>query len=99
MDNDFILVLDLGGPEAVSMARKLRNQRYYTEILSGHTDMDQLLRKSPRGILIAGGEDGAGEFPREALSLGIPVLALGGAGLCHASPQPGHPARPSARNK
>ena len=40
MDNDFILVLDLGGPEAVSMARKLRNQSCYTEILSGHTDMD-----------------------------------------------------------
>ena len=79
MDNDFILVLDLGGPEAVSMARKLRNQRCYTEILSGRADTELLQRKSPRGILIAGGEDGAGEFPREALSLGIPVLALGGA--------------------
>ncbi|XP_043300479.1 EMILIN-2 [Cervus canadensis] len=29
----------------------------------------------------------------------LALLALGGAGLCHASPQPGHPARPSARNK
>lgn len=80
MDNDFILVLDLGGPEAVSMARKLRNQRYYTEILSRTADAELLLRKSPRGILIAGGEDGGAEsFPRAALSVGIPVLALGGA--------------------
>ena len=80
MDNDFILVLDLGGPEAVAMARKLRNQRYYTEILSRTADAELLLRKSPRGILIAGGENGGAEaFPRAVLSLGIPVLALGGA--------------------
>ena len=80
MENDFILVLDLGGPEAVLMARKLRNQRYYTEILARSADAELLLRKSPRGILIAGGEGGALEnFPRAALSLGIPVLALGGA--------------------
>ncbi|XP_042531226.1 EMILIN-2 [Dipodomys spectabilis] len=29
----------------------------------------------------------------------LALLALGGTGLCHAGPQPGHPARPSARNK
>ena len=79
MDNDFILVLDLGGPEAVAMARKLRNQGYYTEILARSADVELLLRKAPRGILIAGGEDGSGKFPRAVLSLGIPVLALGGA--------------------
>ncbi|XP_048219625.1 EMILIN-2 [Perognathus longimembris pacificus] len=29
----------------------------------------------------------------------LALLALGGSGLCHAGPQPGRPARPSARNK
>lgn len=29
----------------------------------------------------------------------LALLALGGAGLCHASSQPGYHARPSARNK
>ncbi|XP_040826484.1 EMILIN-2 isoform X3 [Ochotona curzoniae] len=29
----------------------------------------------------------------------LALLALGGAGLCQAGPQPGYPARPSARNK
>uniref|UniRef100_A0A8C9A4T4 EMILIN-2 n=1 Tax=Prolemur simus TaxID=1328070 RepID=A0A8C9A4T4_PROSS len=29
----------------------------------------------------------------------LALLALGGAGLCHAGPQPGSPARPGARNK
>ena len=65
MANDFILVLDLGGPEAERMARKLRNQHYYTEIISRKADIGLFRRKSPRGILIAGGEeaDHAGVFP------------------------------------
>ena len=81
MANDFILVLDLGGPEAERMARKLRNQHYYTEIISRKADIGLFRRKSPRGILIAGGEEGAsaGVFPRAVLMLGVPVLALGGA--------------------
>ena len=81
MNNDFILVLDMGGPQAVAMARKLRLQRYYTEIISRRADIDLFRRKSPRGILIVGGDDGAraDAFPRAVLSLGIPVLAMGGA--------------------
>ena len=81
MENDFILVLDLGGPQAVTMARKLRNQQYYTEIISRNADIDLFRRKSPRGILIVGGDVGvrADAFPRAVLSLGIPVLAMGGA--------------------
>ena len=56
MANDYILVLDLGGPQAVSMARKLRAQRYYTEILPAR-DVERLRRKTPRGVLLAGGDD------------------------------------------
>ncbi|MBR6767842.1 MAG: GMP synthase (glutamine-hydrolyzing) [Clostridia bacterium] len=81
MENDFILVLDLGGPQAVTMARKLRNLNYYTEILSRTADIELLHRKAPRGILVVGGDsrDDADAFPRAVLALGIPVLALGGA--------------------
>ena len=81
MENDFILVLDMGGPQAVAMARKLRALRYYTEIMSRNADLELLRRKAPRGILIAGGDDSPRpqSFPRAALALGIPVLALGGA--------------------
>ena len=79
MDNDFILVLDLGGPEAIEMARKLRNQRYYTEIMSRSADIELFRRKAPRGILVVGGENRPGRFPRAVLELGVPVLALGSA--------------------
>ena len=81
MENDFILVLDLGGPQAVIMARKLRNLNYYTEILSQTADIELLHRKSPRGILIVGGDERSDvdAFPRAVLALGVPVLAMGGA--------------------
>ena len=79
MDNDFILVLDLGGPEAIEMARKLRNQRYYTEIMSRGANIELFRRKSPRGILVVGGENRNNPFPRAVMELDIPVLALGSA--------------------
>ena len=79
MDNDFILVLDLGGPEAIEMARKLRAQRYYTEIISRAADIALFEKKAPRGILIVGGDGQDRGFPRGVLTLGVPVLALGGA--------------------
>ncbi|XP_070076904.1 EMILIN-2 isoform X2 [Equus caballus] len=37
--------------------------------------------------------------PRAPWRWALALLALGGAGLCHAGPQPRQPARPSARNK
>ncbi|XP_014635768.1 PREDICTED: EMILIN-2 [Ceratotherium simum simum] len=37
--------------------------------------------------------------PRAPWRWALALLTLGGAGLCHAGPQPRHPARPSARNK
>ena len=81
MDNDFILVLDLGGPEAIEMARKLRYQRYYTEIMSRSADIELFRRKAPRGILIVVGDacEDSSKFPRAVLALGVPVLAMGGA--------------------
>lgn len=79
MNNDFILVLDLGGTMAVDMARKLRNQRYYTEIMSRSADLELFKRKSPRGVLVVGGGTSQLPFPRPVLQLGVPVLALGSA--------------------
>lgn len=37
--------------------------------------------------------------PRAPWHWSLALLVLGGAGLCQAGPQPGYPARPSARNK
>ena len=76
MENDFILVLDFGGPQAQSMARKLRGQNYYCEVHPCSIGLDTIRRKSPKGLLLAGGPSDR-PFDAEILRLGIPVLAMG----------------------
>ncbi len=76
MENDFILILDFGGAQAQSMARKVRGQNYYCEVHPCTVDADTIRRKSPRGLLLAGGP-GDQPFDEEILHLGIPVLAMG----------------------
>ena len=74
MANDFILVLDFGGQQAQSMARKLRGQNYYCEVHPGDISPETVSRKAPRGLLLAGGSDGR-PLNAELLRLGLPVLA------------------------
>lgn len=76
MANDFILVLDFGGQQAQSMARKLRGQNYYCEVHPGDISPETVSRKAPRGLLLAGGSDGR-PLNAELLRLGLPVLAMG----------------------
>lgn len=76
MGNDFILVLDFGGAQAQSMARKLRGQNYYCEVQSCSIDIETVRLKAPRGLLLAGGPSDR-PFDEDILRLGIPVLALG----------------------
>lgn len=76
MDNDFILILDFGGPQAQAMAHKLRGQNYYTEVQSCAIDPETVRRKAPKGLLLAGGPSDRA-FDAELLRLNIPVLAMG----------------------
>lgn len=76
MGNDLILILDFGGAQAQSMARKLRGQSYYCEVLACNVDIETVRRKAPRGLLLAGGS-GDMPFDEDILRLGIPVLAMG----------------------
>ncbi len=76
MDNDFILILDFGGSQALSMARKLRGQNFYCEVHPCSVDVETIRRKAPRGLLLAGGP-GDRPFDDAILRLGLPVLAMG----------------------
>ena len=73
MQNDFILVLDFGGGQAQAMARKLRGQNFYSEIHSGAISLESIRKKTPRGILLAGGPSQC-PFDEGVLNLGIPVV-------------------------
>ena len=79
MTGDTILILDLGGEQAQLTARKLRGERFFCEILPSETRADEIERRAPKGVVIAGGADGPAARQADpcALMLGIPVLAMG----------------------
>ena len=79
MFGDKILLLDFGGTQAQSVARKLRGERIYCEVLPYHAPLEAIREAAPRGIILAGGRAEEGD-PRPdpgIFKLGIPVLALG----------------------
>lgn len=82
MNTDLILILDFGGNQAYYTARRLRGEQFYCEILPGNTDLAEILKRNPKGVMLAGGD--SSELRAEALPfnpelLDVPVLAFGGA--------------------
>ena len=80
MFGDKVLLLDFGGTQAQSVARKLRGERVYCEVLPYNAPLEEIEKASPRGILLAGGASPDGEALRcdaRVFSLGLPVLAMG----------------------
>ena len=80
-----ILILDFGGQYNQLIARRVRDQHVYCEILPYTTPLDALRAMGPRGIILTGGPnsvyDPASPTCEAGLfSLGIPVL-----GICYGS--------------
>lgn len=76
MSNDFILILDFGGPQAQAIAHKLRGLRIYCEVQPCSLETEILLRKAPKGLILAGGPSDR-VFHEEVLRLDLPILAMG----------------------
>ena len=82
MDSDLILILDFGGQQAQRMARKLRGERYFCEIVPCETPAAELAARAPKGLLLAGGTGDPGapdarNADAAVFSMGLPVLAMG----------------------
>jgi GMP synthase (glutamine-hydrolysing) len=72
-----ILVLDLGDGRGSAVARRVRSEQVYSEVLSADTPIEAIRAAAPMGILIAGdGSLGVPSLP-EIINLGVPVLAMG----------------------
>ncbi|MHB8993833.1 MAG: glutamine-hydrolyzing GMP synthase [Armatimonadota bacterium] len=80
-DRDTIIVLDFGAQYVQLIARKVREQNCYSEILPFSTPVEKLLALKPKGIILSGGpssvyEEGAPTVAKELFEAGVPVLGI-----------------------
>lgn len=81
MHHDGIIILDLGSQVTQLIARRVREQRVYCEILPYTTSVARLRQLNPRGIILSGGpasvhEHGSPQVDPALFTLGIPVLGI-----------------------
>ena len=78
---DRILVLDYGSQYTQLIARRIREQHVYCEILPADTPVDDIRAWAPRGIILSGGpnsvfDDDSPSLDLALLDLGLPVLGI-----------------------
>lgn len=81
MADEKVLVLDFGAQYAQLIARRVREQHVYCEIVRHDIAADRVRELAPRGIILSGGpasvyEPGAPKCDPEIFRLGIPVLGI-----------------------
>jgi GMP synthase (glutamine-hydrolysing) len=75
------LVVDLGGQYAQLIARRVREARVYSEIVSHRASVDEIRSKNPVALILSGGPasvyaDGAPRMETGIFELGIPTLGI-----------------------
>ena len=78
---DKILVIDFGGQYIQLIARAVREQNVYCEIMPWRAGMDKIRAYGAKGIILSGGphsvyEENAPQISDEIFSLGVPVLGI-----------------------
>lgn len=81
MTQQYVLILDFGAQYTQLIARRVRENRVYSEIHPFDRAMDVVQRQMPAAIILSGGpasvyDDGAPQLDRAILDLGIPVLGI-----------------------
>ena len=80
-DNETIAIIDYGGQTAQLIARRIREQGVFCELLPWDTPHEELERLSPKGYVLSGGPEsvyaeGAPGLPEHVLESGVPVLGI-----------------------
>jgi GMP synthase (glutamine-hydrolysing) len=78
---DLILILDFGGQYTQLIARRVREQKVYSEIHPFNLSLARIRELSPKGIILSGGPASCydPEAPRisgEIYDLGVPILGI-----------------------
>ena len=76
-----ILVLDFGGQYNKIIAKRVRDDNVYAEILPYTTPLDEIKEKNYSGIIFTGGpnsvyDESSPHYTSDILSLGVPVLGI-----------------------
>ena len=81
MDGDWIAILDFGSQYSQLIARRVREQGVYSELIRFDTPASELAERKPAAIIFSGGpssvfEENAPIGDEEILNMGIPVLGI-----------------------
>ncbi|MFW5992131.1 MAG: glutamine-hydrolyzing GMP synthase [Halanaerobiaceae bacterium] len=81
MHQETILVLDFGGQYSQLIARRIREAKVFSSILSHNTSIEKIKEINPEGIIFSGGPksvtiDEAPGINPEIFELGIPILGI-----------------------
>jgi GMP synthase (glutamine-hydrolysing) len=76
-----VLVVDLGGQYSQLIARRVREARVYSELVSHRVTPEELRRRNPVAMILSGGPasvyaDGAPRMDPAVFELGIPTLGI-----------------------
>ena len=76
-----VLILDFGSQYAQLIARRVREQNVYCEIVRHDISVEAVRRRNPSGLILSGGpasvyEAGAPQCDPQLFELGIPVLGI-----------------------
>ncbi len=81
MHHDGIIILDLGSQVTQLIARRVREQGVYCEIIPFNVDIATIRELNPKGLILSGGpasvhEDASPRISAGVFELGIPVLGI-----------------------
>lgn len=76
-----IFVLDFGSQYSELIARRIRELKVYSEVISIDTTIEEIQKLNPKGIILSGGpgsvyEEGAPSIDPQIFNLNIPVLGI-----------------------
>ncbi|HEX7525703.1 MAG TPA: GMP synthase (glutamine-hydrolyzing), partial [Gaiellaceae bacterium] len=76
-----VLVVDFGGQYSQLIARRVREARVYSELVSHRATVEEIKRRNPVALILSGGPasvyaDGAPKMDTKIFELGIPTLGI-----------------------
>ena len=83
MPQEVVLVLDFGGQYNQLIARRVREARVYSEMISYNTSLEEIKARKPKGIIFSGGPASVNQTDAPVIDPGIYDLGIPILGICY----------------